>query len=48
MQLAQLNYLHAVIAEGSYAAAARVLYVTPQAVSKALIGLERELGLPGL
>ncbi|HIS39372.1 MAG TPA: LysR family transcriptional regulator [Candidatus Aphodovivens avistercoris] len=46
MQLAQLNYLHAVIAEGSYAAAARVLYVTPQAVSKALIGLERELGLP--
>lgn len=42
----QLEYLVSVMREGSYADAARALYVTPQAVSKAIGDLERELGRP--
>lgn len=43
MNVTQLKYLHAVISEGSFAKAARMLFVSPQAVSKALKALEDEL-----
>lgn len=43
MNVNQLKYLRAVIAEGSYAGAARALFVSPQAVSKSLKALQAEL-----
>lgn len=46
MRPIQLKYLAAAIREGSFAAAARKMYVSPQAVSKAIRSLESELSTP--
>lgn len=46
MRPSQLKYLAAAIREGSFAAAARKMYVSPQAVSKAIRSLEAELSAP--
>ena len=46
MNVNQLRYFNAVISEGSYADAARTLFVTPQAISKGIKTLEDELGAP--
>lgn len=45
MNLAQLEYLEAACREGCLTDAARTLHVTQQAVSAAILGLERELGV---
>lgn len=45
MNLAQFEYLVAVVDKGSYARASKSLYVTPQAMSKAVNDMERELGI---
>lgn len=45
MNIEQLRYLTAVFRTGSYSEAAQELYVTPQAVTKALKALENELGV---
>ena len=44
MNIKQITYLTAVVEHGSLTAAAKDLYVTVQAVSKAIADLERELG----
>ncbi|MEG0989468.1 LysR family transcriptional regulator [Gordonibacter sp.] len=44
MNIKQLTYVAAVVQNGSLSAAAKNLYVTVQAVSKAISDLERELG----
>lgn len=46
MNMNQLKYLRTVIQEGSYADAARLLFISPQAVSKSVKALEEELGIP--
>ena len=46
MNVNQLRYFNAVIAKGSYADAARTLYISPQAISKSIKALEDELGAP--
>ena len=46
MNVTQLKYLRAVISEGSFAGASRALFVSPQAVSKAIKALEEELQFP--
>lgn len=46
MNVTQLKYLRAVISEGSFAKAAQALYVSPQAISKAIKALEEELRFP--
>jgi DNA-binding transcriptional LysR family regulator len=43
MNISQLEYLIAAINLGSYASAAKSLYISPQAVSKGISDLEREL-----
>jgi DNA-binding transcriptional LysR family regulator len=43
MNISQLEYLIAAIDLGSYAEAAKLLYVTPQAVAKGISDLEQEL-----
>jgi DNA-binding transcriptional LysR family regulator len=43
VNISQLEYLIATIDLGSYARAAKSLYVTPQAVAKGISDLEREL-----
>ena len=45
MNLKQIEYLVAVVKNGSFSLAAKECYVTVQAVSKAIADLERELGL---
>lgn len=45
MNLAQLEYLVAAVDAGSFASASKALYVTPQAMSKAVNDMERELGV---
>ena len=45
MDIGQLEYLVEVAEQGSYAKAARRLYVTPQAISKSLGDLEKELNV---
>ncbi len=45
MNLKQIEYLVAVVNNGSFSLAAKECYVTVQAVSKAIADLERELGL---
>ncbi len=45
MNIGQLEYLVEVAEQGSYAKAARRLYVTPQAISKSLGDLEKELNV---
>lgn len=45
MNIEQLRHLTAVFRTGSYADASRELYVTPQAISKSIKTLERELGV---
>ena len=45
MNINQLEYLVASARLGSYAAAARAYYVTPQAIVKAVKLLEKELGI---
>lgn len=44
MNLAQLEYLAEVAKTGSYSQAGRNLYMTPQAISKSITELERDLG----
>lgn len=43
MDLRQLEYLLAAIKSESYSVAAKELFVTPQAISKAIISLEKEM-----
>lgn len=45
MNLSQLEYLVTTIDQGSFANAAKTLYITPQAVSKGISDLEKELCL---
>lgn len=45
MNISQLEYLVETIDQGSYANAAKQLFVTPQAVSKGISDLEKELGI---
>ena len=44
MHLNQLEYFTATIENGSFAAAAKKIYITPQALEKAIHNLENELG----
>jgi DNA-binding transcriptional LysR family regulator len=46
MNINQLEYLIAAIDLGSYVGAAKLLYVTPQAISKGISDLEKELKVP--
>lgn len=45
MRLSQLEYYVAAVEYGTFAAASKKLYVTPQAISKAVADLEHELGV---
>jgi DNA-binding transcriptional LysR family regulator len=45
MNISQLEYLAVVVQYGSYAKAARALYVSTQAISKAISNLEQELNV---
>lgn len=45
MNISQLEYLVASVKSGSYAEAAKRLFVTPRAISKSINDLERELGV---
>lgn len=45
MNLEQLHYLVVTIEKGSYANASKTLYITPEAVSKSIGELERELNI---
>lgn len=46
MNITQLQYLKTAVQEHSYAAAAKKLYVSSQAISKAINELEREIDVP--
>lgn len=46
MNVVQLRYLVAAVRAGSFARAAEELYITPQALSKAIGILERTVGVP--
>ena len=46
MNVSQLEYLVEFVSKGSFASAARVLFVSSQAVSKGIGELEKELGVP--
>lgn len=45
MNINQLEYFVTVVQEGSLSVAAKSLYITPQAISKAISDMEKELGL---
>lgn len=46
MNLSQLEYFVEAVSRGSFASAGRALFVSPQAISKGIGELEREIGIP--
>ena len=48
MNTEHLRYFITTVETGSYAEAARILFITPEGVSKAIKTLEKDYGVPGL